>query len=168
MKIEFDDVPKIKTIKWTVEVIPQEMQYTVESVVSTRSEEYNSFVDGVIIMLELKGYLYNREYTHKSPDSESMYYEFVKFDDDLQIKLLVEFRISEHPLPDIVDKDGKKITGHRRLQNKAEKRATQVMKDFHNEEIPVSVPVNIIFDNQHFLSYEEALLYINRRINRLD
>lgn len=159
---------KHKFIKWVIEISPANTEvFSASSILKTRSEEFGSFITGMITMIEAKGYLLNEEGCHKSNrrNSLSRYYEFIKFTDDLELELVVEIRISDHVLPNKV-KNGKLLSGDaRRAKYLNEKRMPELAKEFDSEFIPVSVPVNIVFDQHHFTSYFKALKHINRLVN---
>lgn len=159
---------KHKFIKWVIEINPSDVEITSAiTVLNTRSNEFESFVVGMITMLEAKGYLLNEDgcYDSDVPGSISKYYEFIKFTDNLETTLAVEIRVSDHTLQDKII-DGKKISGKRRRSTYLDTtRMPEIAKEFDSPRIPVSVPVDIVFNDQHMLSYFEALKYINRLVN---
>lgn len=42
------------------------------------------------------------------------------------------------------------------------------MKDFNCTKLPIAVDVDILFDGNHFICYEDALKYIHDRIEKLE
>lgn len=160
---------KTRVIRWTMEITPQtERIYSAESILNTRSEEYASFIESIITMLENAGYLLNEDHSSNQQGSVSQYYEFLKFREDATVKLVLSIRISDHKSPDRIVK-GRRMTAKQRRQEYLDTtRSAELMQDFSTTNRPISIPVDIIFNNQHFLSYIEAIKYIHQLINQLD
>lgn len=157
---------KTRVLHWNIEITPQDAEvYSATSILDTKSDEFSSFEGSMVRMLEDANYLLHKQYDSNEPGSISKYYEFLKLTDDLKVKLLVSIRISDHKVPD------KKVKGKRmkaralRQKYLREKRIPEIMEEFKLQERPLDVDVNIIFNNQHFVSYYEALEYMNKLIN---
>lgn len=159
-----------KIVKWYMDISPQnEKLYTSESILNTRSEEFNSFIKSITRMLETSGYVLNNYHGSNQVNSNSLYYEFLKFDEDVvRVKLIIFIRISDHKAPDRVVHNKNTHANQRRQGYQDDIRVPQIMKDFKTSERPMSVDVDIIFDDNHFICYEDALQYIHKVIGKLD
>lgn len=157
---------KIQVIHWDIEIIPQDDGiFSAQMVFDNKSQEYKSFINGIKAMMEAKDYQFIVSYDSPYEDSNSKYYEFLKVTDELKIKVVISVRVSDHIVPDS-KREGQPTSSKRRRSNYLlTKRVPELMKEFNTTEIPVVVPVDIVFDDKHFWSYFEALKYINNLIN---
>ena len=161
---------KRKFIKWVIEISPADVEIvSASSILRTRSNEFESFVVGMIAMIEAKGYLLNEDGCHDSNRSGSLskYYEFIKFTDELETELVVEIRISDHLAPSKFQ-NGKKLTGEmRRARYLTNRRMPETAEEFDSSRIPVAIPVDIIFNDKYLTSYFQALKEINYLVNNV-
>ena len=157
---------KTTVIRWNIEIYPQLDTIASSSILNTKSEEYESFIDSLCGILDAKGYELYDERPSDTKGSQSMYYEFLKLADDAKIKLVIFVRISDHMFPGR-EMDGK-YASPRKLQLKYHtRRAGELAKDANMNERPLFVNVNIIFDDRHMSSYDEALYYIQNKAKTL-
>lgn len=157
-----------KIIRWNIDIVENIDINASESILNTRSEEYESFLDSLEGMLLGKGYDFYEQHESNNENSQSEYLEYLKLSDDCKIIVVVFVRISDHPLPSRKDKQGNKISGDK-LQRRYQvtRRIPELMEDFDNTDVPLSESIRLTFDNKHFTSYEDALIYVNQKINRL-
>lgn len=152
--------------EWDIEISPQHLDIASSTILDTQSNEYQSFIDGLIDNFETYGYeLYNDpEYTHLSNrGSQSWYYTFLKIEDYVEIRVVVNVRISDH---DNVDR-------HHRTA--AERRASYVNSvgdkladEFGTSLKPLKIPVNIVFNDRNFTSYTRALFAIHDQLEDIE
>ena len=153
---------EIIEIEWDIDIIPQIENISSATILDTTSNEYQSFIEGMVLQFEDYGYeLYNDpDYTHKSnKGTESWYYTFLKIEDLVEIRIVVNVRISDHDNPD------KPWNNASALRNKY---VTKVRDTLENEyqvsKKPMRVPVNIIFNDDNLQSYSEALFEIHEKL----
>lgn len=157
---------KTIVIHWDIDITPQdEAVYSASSILNTKSDEFSSFEGSMIRMLEDADYLLHKQYDSNNIGSISKYYEFLKFTSDLKVKLLVAIRISDHKVPDKDVKGKRRKAQYIRRKYLREKRIPEIMDEFNLKERPIDVDVDIVFNDQHFVSYYEALEHINKLIN---
>lgn len=160
---------KNKTIfeyEWDIEISPRESSVTASSILDTQSNEYREFIEGLIDNFAEWGYeLYNDpEYTHQSNrGSESWYYTFVKVEDYVEIRVVVNVRISDH-----VNKDGKNYTADDRRSKYVGRISDELADEFEVKPRPMRVPINIVFDDNHFTSYTRALFDLYDHLKEIE
>ena len=144
--------------EWDIEIEPREETVVAGSILDTQSNEYQSFIEGMIDNFAEWGYeLYNDpEYTHKSnKGSDSWYYTFIKVEDLVEIRIVVNVRISDH-----ANKDTRRSTADERRSRYVDKISDELASEFGSSPRPMRVPINIIFDDNHFTSYSGALFQL--------
>ena len=158
-----------KLIEWTIYITPQnENLYTTESILNTQSEEYESFIDSITMMMEDSGFYNIDEHNSNQTGSNSMYYTYLRLDDNGEsTQVVIYIRISDHKVPNR-EVRGKNTTSKQRVKDYLDNTlSTQIMQDFKSPTKPLMVPVDIIFDDNHFMSYTDALKYICKKIEEL-
>lgn len=156
---------EVEVIEWTVEFNNSEDTILAKSILNLKSSEYQSFLDGMVKMLDAKGYNHATKYDHKSnrPGSKSMYYTFIKQCEDKTVQVVVEIRVSNHSNK---SKNGVPHAISRKTYRKYNV-LPQIMKDTNTTNVPQDFPMEIIFNDQHFTDYISALSYVNRKVNQL-
>lgn len=135
--------------EWTIDIVPQnEAKYTAESILNTRSEEFASFVSGIIMNLGAAGYLLNDMNVSDHGNGVSEHYEFLKCDENKIRKIIVNIRVSDHRTSD----------GQNDVKN-----ITNISENIIRH---ISIPVDIIFNDEHFTDYYGALKYAHSLIKR--
>jgi len=157
---------EIITVEWDIEISPQESQIVASSILDTRSREYQSFVEGMIANFSIAGYKLHRssDYTHPSnrKNSQSEYYTFVKLENNVVVQVIVHVRISDH----VVESD----VGGQKRQRYVDRISQEIVEEYKSpNKRPLSIPINIIFNDETGIeSYEEALAVIRKSIASLD
>lgn len=158
---------EILEVEWTIDIYPKSSVIEGASILDTRSNEYQSFIQGMIANFGTAGYeLYtDTQYTHPSnrKESNSWYYTFLKIEDYVAIRVIVHVRISDHPIPDknygtAVERRGRYLT----------RMAEELTKEYDLKDKPLTFPVDIIFDDHYCRSYVNALFYLKSQISEID
>lgn len=130
------------------------------------SAEYRSFVESMVATFDLAGYELsnNPEWTHKSNrGSESWYYTFLKSEDNIEIKIVVNVRVSNHTPHD------KPWGTHEQLRSKYARRlAEEIAKDTNQSSVPYPASINVIIDGKSLKSYYAAVVYIRRQLIEIE
>lgn len=144
-----------QTIRWEIIISPQDHSVLGSTILDTKSQEYKTFIQSVINALDSADYLHNDDADHSSSNanSQSMYYEFLKFTGNLDVKVLLHVRVSDHLVPD----KHKKTASQERQDWLDNSRSVDVQNDFKSKIRPTCVPVEIIFNDSYYTSYKEAL-----------
>ena len=157
---------KTKTIieeTLTIDIYPKYSNVVSSSILDTQSNEYENFIQSMIDMFAYAGFeLYNDpEYTHKSNrGSESWYYTFIKVEDFVEIRVVVNVRISDHP-----DKDRGHTSAQAKRSNYTAKIASELSAEYESKQIPLSIPVDIVFDDEKYCkSYVAAQFFLRDQI----
>ena len=149
-----------------IDIYPQNQILSSTFILDTQSDEYNAFIDSMITMFANAGFeLYSDpEYIHKSnKGSESWYYTFLKIEDLVAIKIIVNVRVSDHPL-----KDRKKHTGDELRQNYMKRVSRQLSKEYELTDEPLVTAVNVVIDGERVTdSYTAAELYLKSKIREI-
>lgn len=157
---------EIIEIELDIDIIPSEIDIKSSSILDTRSNEYQAFIRGMVMAFEDAGYeLYNDPtYTHQSNlGSQSWYYTFLRIEDYVEIRIVVNVRISDH-----VNKDKPWGTAEERRQKYSTKVRNDLEQEYQVSRKPMRVPVEIIFDDDNYDSYTEALFAIHDKIEDID
>lgn len=144
------------------ELVCVESIKTPDDLIDINGEDYLQFIGKIKKTLEDMDYLLNDEHQSNRTNSTSMYYEFLKFNEDASIKVVVFIRISNHDA-------GKRVMYGKDTKNKQRMsdyimntRIPQLKQDFGDIMNEKPEILEIILDNQHFVSYDDALQYFDR------
>ena len=136
------------------------------SYVDLTGTEYDEFIVSMISQFFSKNYDLTRDnrYTHQSntPGSLSDYYTFTKWIGDVQIIVVVNVRISDHP-----DVDRGSLTSREKRARYTARIANELSEDL-DPEATLVYPLDITFDDQHLKSYSSAQLQLNSRLRRIE
>lgn len=152
-------------ITWDIDIFPQDL-IEGASILDTRSNEYQSFIKGMVMAFEDAGYeLYNDPiYTHQSnKGSDSWYYTFLRVENFVEIRIVVNVRISDHP-----NKDRPWGTADDRRHKYLSKVRDELQDTYQVSKKPMRVPVEIIFDDDNLTSYTEALFLIHDKLEDVE
>lgn len=152
--------------EWVVEIYPKDSSVTASSILDANSSDYDNFIQSMIDMFTYAGYeLYNDpEYAHQSNrGSESWYYTFIKVEDLVEIRVIVNVRISDHP-----NKDFKRATAQERRNNYSARIAKELAAEYDVSKIPMSVPVDIVIDDNYCKSYLAAQFKLRDQIQDIE
>lgn len=152
--------------EWDIDICPQTSSIASSTILDTRSNEYQSFIEGLIDNFETYGYeLYNDpEYTHRSNfGSDSWYYTFLKVEDYVEIRIVVNVRISDH---DNVDRLHR--TAAQRRSSYVNKIGDELADEFKTNPKPLKVPINIVFNDNNFTSYTQALFAVHDQLEDIE
>ena len=159
-----------KTIIWKIEIFPRDTDvYGSMSILDTQSDEYQAFVDDIYGAFDRCGFdLYDSyESPYAKNGSQSEYFQFVKFNKARDLfKILVEVRSSDHKIQD-KSQTNPKLSGNQVHISNLNKRAEAIAKEWDMPPIPVVRFVEVIFDGQHFMSYDVAADYIEHKIKTI-
>lgn len=156
---------EIIEIELDIDISPKEIIQS-SSILDTKSNEYQSFIKGMVMAFEDAGYeLYNDPtYTHQSNQgSQSWYYTFLRIEDYVEIRIVVNVRISDH-----FNKDRPWGTANERRQKYTTKVRDQLEQEYQVSKKPMRVPVEIIFDDDNYDSYTDALFAIHDKIDDIE
>ena len=106
----------------------------------------------------------DHRYTHESdtPGSLSEYYTFTKWIGDVQIIVVINVRISDHP-----DVDRGSLTS-REKRARYVNRITDELSEGVDPDTKMMYPLDITFDGQHLNSFSSAELRINSRLKTIE
>ena len=162
-------VIRTKTIfeeTWTIEILPKEATVDAGTILDTSSNEYAAFIKGMIVAFMDAGYeLYNDpDYTHSSNlGSESWYYTFIRVEDYVEIRIVVNVRVSSHS-----NSDRPWGTAQELRARYVDRSGDQLANEFQVSPKPLKVPVEIIFNDDNFTSYNQALFSIHDTLEELE
>lgn len=152
--------------EWDIDIYPQDPNVLGSSILQTKSNEYPSFVKGMVMAFEDHGYeLYNDpSYTHQSNQgSDSWYYTFLRVEEYVEIRVVVNVRISDHLNP-----DKPWGTATERRQKYVTKVRDTLEQEYQVAKKPMRVPIEIIFNDDNFTSYYEALFEIKDKLEDIE
>ena len=128
--------------------------------------EYESFITSMISQFKLSGYSmsYEDDYTHSSnvPGSMSEYFTFTKWIDDVQIIVVTNVRISDHP-----DVPRGRLSAQEKRANYVARVGQEMSKD-KDPSYVATYPLDITFDDKHFKSFSSEQFYLHSQLNKID
>lgn len=135
-------------------------------VLDPENPEYASFVESMVVNFMLCGYELsnNPEWTHKSnKGSESWYYTFLKVINNVEIKVVVNVRVSTHSAPN------RPYRTQEELRSKyVQKLGREVADRYNQERQPYADSINVIVDGKHLKSLHSAAFYIKRELESIE
>ena len=152
-------------IEWDIEIFPKE-DISASTILDTRSNEYQSFIKGMVMSFEDSGYeLYNDPtYTHQSnKGSDSWYYTFLRIENGTEIRVIVNVRVSDHANP-----DKPWGTADERRNRYVSRIRDELAKEYEVKKKPMRVPVDIIFNDENYTSYTDALFGIYDKLEDIE
>lgn len=152
---------------WTIDIYPKEDKVVASSILDTQSNEYQSFIEGITMSFLDYGYeLFNDpEYTHESnvDNSQSWYYTFIRVEGDVELRVFVHVRISDH-----VNKDKPWGTAKQRRAKYVNSLGNKLADSMKSEHKPIKIPVDIIFNDDNYRSYSSALIAVQQTLEELE
>lgn len=156
-------------MKLTIEVVFEREEVAASTILDINDSRYFDFEHAILMACELRDFELIESYRSDSENSVSQYYIYTKTDPNgVKLKLLVEIRISDHTAP------GRRIRGknvsQEKLRNEFLKgKAKEIAQDKFNQTRGFRWrPIDIVFDDDHFTSYEQALREIEDRLDEFD
>ena len=128
--------------------------------------EYDDFITDMISNFRKNSYSlsYEEDYTHHSnfPGSMSEYFTFTKWYDDVEVIVVVNVRLSDHP-----DK-GKYGMSARQKRVDYVNRIGKEIADKHGAREDIAYPIDIVFDDKHFTSFSSAQAHVRSELKRIE
>lgn len=137
-----------------------------ESFLDTNSPEYLSFVESMVATFTAAGYELsnNPDWTHKSnKGSESWYYTFIKTEGDVEVKVVVNVRVSDH-LPS----DRPWATQSELRERYISRLGEQVAQSRKQKKLPFTAGMNVVIDGKIIKSYYSAVFYVKRQLELIE
>lgn len=127
--------------------------------------EYDSFITSMISQFDIAGYevSQNFDYTHSNnrPGSLSEYFTFTRWEDDVQIIVIINVRLSDH-----TDVSRGKLSSQQKRAKYVSK-VGQELAEGKDAEYIATYPVDIVFDDKHFQSFSSTQFYIHSLIKKI-
>lgn len=153
-------------LEWDIDIFP--VVESVESSVSIdpNDKDFKSFIYDMVTLFDDYGYeLYNDpDYTHKSnKGSDSWYYTFLRIENQVEIRIVVNVRISDHAIADKAwgtadDRRAKYLT---KVRDELEQ-----LYEVHPK--PMRTKVDVVFNDDNIGNYMDALFVIRDKLEDTD
>ena len=153
-------------LTWDIDIFPQEEIITSATILDTKSNEYQSFIQSMVMQFMDYGYeLYNDpDYTHESNNgSKSWYYTFLKIENQVEIRVVVNVRVSDHP-----NKDKPWGSARDRRNKYVDKSSDKLAAEYKSNPKPMRIPVDIIFNDDNYTSYYGAMFALHDQLENLE
>lgn len=149
-------------LEWDLEIFPilEEVNNSVS--IDSNNKEYRSFINDMVTLFDDYGYeLYNDpDYTHKSnKGSESWYYTFLKIENQVEIRIVVNVRISDHE-----NEDKAWGTASQRREKYLTKVRDELEQLYQVHPKPMRTKVDVIFNDKNSGTYMDALFEIREKL----
>lgn len=156
---------KNKTIfdyEWDLEITPviDEVEGSVS--LNPDNKEFKSFIYDMVTLFSDYGYeLYNDpDYTHQSnKGSESWYYTFLRIENEVEIRIVVNVRISDHE-----NSDKPWGTASERREKYLTKVRDELEQMYEVHPKPMRTKVDIIFNDENTGTYMDALFEMRDKL----
>ena len=153
------------TFEIDIEVITDEFSNIVASTDLTGTE-YDNFIDNMIMQFRMKKYKLDKDedYTHvsNSPGSLSEYYTFYKWIGNIQVIIVVNVRVSDHP-----DRGRRGLSAEEKRDRYVAQISDQI-SERENAEAVLPRRLEIVFDDRHLKSFTSAELAVNSKIKEIE
>lgn len=163
----YNDNTELLEIDVFIHYVETEVQSN--SILDIYDSEFADFEGSLLDILDMYDYNLEDAYTSNRLNSNSKYYILTKTSEDgIRLRVFVKLRISDHEVPDRV-KYGKLDKSKRRDSSHIKKEAKDFAKDRYGQ-IRGYRPrrIEIIFNDEHYTSYEEALRAIQEALDQFD
>lgn len=139
------------------------------SILNLDDPEFTDFEDSLLLILDSHDFDLEDCYASNRPNSLSKYYILTKTNEEgTRLRVFVKLRVSDHAVGAKI-RDGKLITHKKRdlehIKNEAKKLAYEKYGQVRGY---APRRMDIIFDDQHYRSYEKALQAIEKQLDEFD
>ena len=138
----------------------------IESSTDLTDSEYDKFITSMMSIFYSRDYTMSRDPDHTHPSNRtaslSEYFAFTKWIDDIQVIVVINVKVSDHP-----DNPKNGLSGDDKRAQFVGKLAKGIAKNYSSNNI-ISRPVDIIFDDKHLHSYSSAQFKLNSELNVVD
>lgn len=155
--------------EFNIDIVESNSEVSAESILDTASPEYFDFETSVLDIFEMHEFNLEDAYQSNNDNSVSQYYIYTKLTDDgTKLRILVKLRISDHDVPDRTFRSGT-ASGRQLAESHTKHLAENIAKTKYNQSRGYRPrTLDIIFDDNHFVSYESALRYLEDRLDEID
>lgn len=139
------------------------------SILDINDSEFFDFEGSLLDILDMHDFNLEDSYQSSQKDSISQYYILTKLNEDkTRLRVFVKLRVSDHAVPNRTYR-GREIS-HEKIDDGYTKReAKKFAIDRYNQERGYHPRrLDIIFDDAHYTSYEQALRAIESKLDEFD
>ena len=157
------------TIRLEIEVIGNFEILSSSGIMDKTSTEFQEFEMAVMLILDQYGFELRDSHESNVPGSQSLYYTYAKVENNIDLKVVLVLRISDHPLSDTFTKtENTKKSGKQKFLEYAKSEAKKVADEYTQQRGYKILSVMIIFDDGNYSSYELALSDIQDKIEEFN
>ena len=153
-------------LEWDLDILVDFQSIKSSISIDPDNEEYQSFIYDMITLFDDYGYeLYNDpDYTHKSNrGSDSWYYTFLKIENQVEIRIVVNVRISDH-----TNSNNSRGTAQERRERYVTRVRDELEQLYEVHPKPMRTKIDITFNNENLDSYMDALFRIRDKLEDTD
>ena len=160
---------KAELLKLSVEVIFDKEEIAASSILDINDSAYFDFKEAILMACGLRDFELVESYQSDIDNSISQYYIYTKTDPEgVKLKIIVEIRISDHPAPGR-DIHGQFVSQQELRNNYLKQKAKRIAEEKYGQKRGFKWrAIDIIFNDDHFTSYEDALREIENRLDEFD
>lgn len=138
------------------------------TILDVASSEFSDFETNILDACDIRGYQLEDSYVSNVENSISHYYIYSKVENGVRLKVLVKIRVSDHKAPDRVIHD-QAVSSQELSSMHVKNLAKEIAKERYNQDRGYRPRnIDIIFDDDHYTSYESALRDIEHRLDEFD
>ena len=139
------------------------------SILDLNDSEFFAFESDILENCEIRGYQLEDAYQSHVENSVSQYYIYSKTNEEgTKLRVLVKIRVSDHESPDRQFK-GRTVPSGKLAHEYVHDKARELAQDrFHQTSGYRPRTIDIVFDDEHFTSYESALRQIESKLDEFD
>lgn len=157
------------TIRLEIEVIGNFEILSSSSIMDKNSTEFQEFEMAVMLILDQYGFELRDSHESNVPGSQSLYYTYAKVENNIDLKVVLVLRRSDHPLSDTLTKSGNiKKSSEQKFLEYAKSEAKKIADEYTQQRGYKIRPIMITFDDHNYSSYELALNDIQDKVEEFD
>lgn len=138
------------------------------SIMNVDKCKFHDFEADILDMFEQRDYELEDEFGSPVKGSNSHYYIYTKVENGVKLKVLVKLRLSDHCIPDRFIR-GKQVSQKDSSAKYTKELAKSIAKDKYNQTRGYrSRNIDIVFNDKHYTSYEDALRDIEASLDEFD
>jgi len=139
------------------------------TILDINDSEFFDFEQNLLLVLAVHDFELEDSYESNRPNSSSRYYILTKTNEaGTRLRVFVKLRVSDHTV-DSRYKDGKMITHKKRDVEHIKKEARKLAYNKYGQTRGYAPRrIDIVFDDEHYKSYEKALQAIEKQLEEFD
>jgi len=171
--VKYDSIYKENTSLLEIEIdilyLDESSQISASTILDLKDSSFFDFESNVMLACEVRDYELEDSYQSSVEGSVSQYYIYTKTNEDgTKLRVFLKIRVSDHLAPDRTF-HGRRISQKELSTNYVKEQSKKYAESNFNQKRGYRPRlIDIVFDDEHYTSYEKALRDIEDRLDEFD